>query len=304
MERLSNPSRRAFLKKALSLLGALWVPSRARALGSLPTRPLGQTGLEPTILGFGGFDIGRLPQAQAVSVVEAVLEEGINYIDTASSYYSSEAWIGRALRGVDRSGLIIATKVLKRSRDEARREIERSLKRLGTDRVDLLQIHAVNSTWVLRRVLSRDGALAAALEFKEAGHVDHIGITGHRRPEVLVKALGLWPFATALIPVSPADSLYHDFAGPLEREAVARGVGLMAMKVLADGALASRARDCIAYALSRPVACAVVGMGSVREVRANAAYVRAFRPMDQAEKNRLEEAFRPLANSSVLWWKK
>ena len=243
-------------------------------------------------------------RSEAVAVVEAVLEAGITYFDTASSYGRSEVWIGRALAGVERTSLIIATKALKRTRDEARREIERSLKRLGVDRVDLLQLHAINSLDDLRRVLAPDGALRAAVELKEAGHISHIGVTGHRRPAVLVQALRDYPFATALVPINPAGSHLYDFAPPLEAAARRSGVGLVAMKVLADGALGGRARECLRYALSRPVACAVVGMRSVAHVRANTEAARSFKPMNLEEQARLEAEARPLGTTATLWWKR
>ncbi|MFQ6672048.1 MAG: aldo/keto reductase, partial [Candidatus Tectimicrobiota bacterium] len=262
------------------------------------------TGLAVPILGFGGYDIGKLGEAEAVAVVEASVEAGLTYLDTASSYDRSEEWIGRALKGVDRSRVIIATKALKRSRDEARREIERSLRRLRTDRLDLLQLHAVNQPWILRKILKPDGALAAAVEFHEAGHIAHIGITGHRRPSVLVEALKAYPFATALIPVSPVDAQLYDFARPLEAAAQRDGIGLIAMKVLADGALAGRAQRCIRYALSWPVACAIVGMRSVAQVGANVAAARAFRPMTTEERARLEAEVHHHATLDTLWWKR
>lgn len=309
MSRKDPISRRSFLRRGLGLAAALTAGplargSAAKEAGRLPTRRLGWTGLEVPILGFGGSEIGRMGEAEAVAVVEAALEEGVTYIDTASSYNSSERWIGRALQGVDRSGLVLATKTLERSRDDARREIERSLKRLGTDRVDLLQIHAVNHPYTLRRVLSEDGSLRAALEFKEAGHVGRVGITGHRRPEVLVEALEAYPFETALVPVSPADASFHDFASPLAEAARRRGVGLIAMKVLADGALSHRAEACLRYALSRPVACAIVGVRSAAQVRANARVARDFRPMAAGERADLEAEALPLATTAVLWWKR
>lgn len=303
-------TRRAFLRSGLGLLGAAWagVPlglgASAGAATPLLTRPLGRTGLAVPVLGFGGAEIGKMAEREAVAVVEAAVEAGITYLDTASSYDRSEEWIGRALAGADRSGIIIATKALERSRDEASREIERSLKRLRTDRIDLLQIHAVNTPGALRRILRPDGALRAAVAFHEAGHINHIGITGHRRPAVLVEALRAYPFATALVPVSPADAHLYDFAEPLGAAARSRGVGLIAMKVLADGALGGRARACLHYALSQPVACALIGMRSPAQVKANVAHGRAFRPMTPAERVRLEAEARPLATLETLWWKR
>lgn len=303
-------TRRAFLRRGLGVLGAAWGThpmgrgASAAPATRLPTRPLGRTGLAVSVLGFGGSEIGKMPEADAVAVVEAAVEAGITYIDTASSYGRSEEWVGRALEGADRSGIIIATKALGRSRDEASREIERSLGRLRTDRIDLLQIHAVNTPGALRRILRHDGALHAAAAFREAGHIDHIGITGHSRPALLVEALRAYHFATALVPVSPADAQLYDFAEPLAAAALESGVGLIAMKILADGALGGRARACIHYALSQPVACAVVGMRSTAQIRANVAYGRAFRPMPPEEQARLEAEVRPLATPEILWWKR
>lgn len=302
-------TRRSFLRRGVGL-AALWAwgarlpEAFAKTSEVLPTRPLGQTGLEVTILGFGGAQVGELAEAQGVAVVEAALEAGITYIDTASSYGRSEDWVGRALEGADRSRFVVATKALKRSRGEARWEIERSLKRLKLDRVDLLQLHSVNTPHDLRRIMAEDGVLQVALEFKEAGHVSHIGITGHRRPQVLVEALKEHPFATALIPINPADRHLYDFAAPLAEAARSSGAGLVAMKVVANGALRTEAQTCLRYALGHPVSCAVVGMESAEEVRANVATARAFQALSAEEKARLEERARPMANTDLLWWKR
>jgi aryl-alcohol dehydrogenase-like predicted oxidoreductase len=303
-------SRRAFLSRGLGLAAlcssGLWPGGGAfaREAARLPTRPLGRTGLEVSILGLGGVYLGHLPEAEGVAVVEAAVQEGVTFLDTASIYRSSEKWIGRALEGTDRSGIVIATKTLKRTRDGAAREIEESLKRLRIDRVDLFQIHSVNHRYTLRQILAPDGSLKAALEFKEAGHVSHIGITGHRRPEVLVEALKAYPFETALIPVNPAGANLYDFVSPMAEASAPRGVGLIAMKVLADGALSERCEACLRYALGKPVSCAIVGMDSVAQVRANVSVARAFRPMAPKEEADLEQEFLPLASTEVLWWKR
>jgi aryl-alcohol dehydrogenase-like predicted oxidoreductase len=300
-------SRRAFLRGGLGLAAVAWAagPMGLEAVVAsdirIPTRPLGRTGLEVSCLGFGASQIGGLPENKAVPVLEAALDEGITYINTASSYGDSEAWIGRALSGVERNSVILATKAIKRSRDEARREIERSLKRLRIDRIDVLQLHAVNSPDILRRILAPDGALRAAVEFKEAGQVSFIGITGHRRAAILVEALEAYPFDTALVPINPADAHLHDFVPPLERVVRQKGLGLIATKVLAAGAWADHSQRCLHYALSKPVACALIGMASVTEVRINAAAARAFRPMTPEEKIDLETVGRERTFS--LWWK-
>ncbi|MCU0454574.1 MAG: aldo/keto reductase [Bacteroidetes bacterium] len=297
--------RRSFLHSVA--LGTLAMPPwKAPPTGSpLPHRPLGATGLEVSILGLGCAALGYGPMSvdEGAALVHAAIDAGIDYIDCASSYRDAEEKVGAVMK-TRRHEVTLATKCLERSTDDAWREINRSLERLQTDRVDVLQVHAINSVSDLDRVTEKDGALLAAIRAKDEGLCRFIGITGHTRPEVLAAALDRFPFATVLCPLSSTDALVNDFApviGPLAKE---RNLGLIAMKVLAAGNMVRHPARSLRYSLSHPVSTAVVGMASVAEVRENVAAAAGFSTMTDDEMRALEQATRYAATTDVMWWKR
>jgi len=304
-------TRRDFLKSTVSGVGAgltlsaFGASAIARGQTSLPKRPLGQTGLNVTILGLGCVAIGygRHTVEEGAEVIDACLDEGINYIDCASSYGNAEMKLGEVMKR-RRKEAIITTKTLKRGYTEAWEEINTSLERLKTDSVDLLQIHAINSFEDLDRIMARDGSLGAALRAKEEGMVSHIGISGHTRPEVIAEALKRFPFETTLVPLSSTDKLIHDFGETLFPLAKEQPFGIVAMKVLAAGRVTQHVSESLCYSLSLPISTAIVGMGMIDEVKYNVQVARRFSPMSPDEMKALEERTREFATTSIMWWKR
>ncbi len=145
----------------------------------IPTRPLGKTGHQTTVLalGCGTIGFGSVPHEAGVAVVRHALDNGINYIDTAH-LYESEAIVGDALQG-RRDEAFLVTKTIKRNRDAAWQDIQGSLRLLKTDRIDLLHMHCVNTFGDLDAVCGKEGSLEAAIEARRLGLVRYIGITGH-----------------------------------------------------------------------------------------------------------------------------
>ena len=303
-------TRRDFLRTAASGLAGLSaasaLPDRVLAQrGKLEQRPLGSTGIQVSLLGLGCVALGShgLSVADGAAVVEACIDSGITYIDCASTYGDAEVKVGEVMRS-RRSEVVLATKTLERGSDRAWQEINRSLERLRTSNVDLLQIHAVNRMEDLNQVTASDGSLSAALRAREEGLCSHIGITGHTRPEVIAEALRRFAFATALVPLSSTDALVSDFGSEIFPLAPERRFGIIAMKVLAAGRVTTHVRESISYALSLPISTAVVGMGTVDEVTANVAVAQQYVPMGPEERAALEEQTRQYATTSVLWWKR
>ncbi len=302
-------TRRKFLKTTVSGLGAGLAFSAFSSgnIGAprLPRRPLGETGLNVTILGLGCAAIGsgRYSVAEGAEVVDTCLDEGINYVDCASTYGDAEEKLGAVMRR-RRSEAIITTKTLRRGREEAWEEINTSLERLKTDSVDLLQLHAINSFEDLDRITSRDGSLGAALRAKGEGMASHIGISGHTRPEVIAEALNRYPFETTLVPLSSTDKLVHDFGETLFPLAQDRKFGIIAMKVLAAGRVTTHVQESIRYSLTLPISTAIVGMATVDEVKQNVLVARTFSPMDRDEMKAFEERTRGFATTGVMWWKR
>jgi uncharacterized protein len=301
-------TRRDFLRTAAggAVAASVLGPARFRAeTRSIPRRPLGSTGLRPSILGLGCATIGFGGQSmkEGAAVVHACLDAGITFIDCASSYGDAELKVGSVMR-TRRREAILATKVLERGRLAAWAEIGRSLQRLQTEYVDLLQIHAVNSMADLECVFSPEGSLAAALRAKDEGLCSHLGITGHARPDVIAEACRRYPFATVLVPLSSTDARLNDFGPRMFALASERSIGLIAMKVLAAGKVTGHVHDSIRYSLSLPVSLAIVGMGSREEVEANARIAREFVAMTSPECAALEERTKSFASTEIMWWKR
>jgi len=311
-------TRRDFIKSAA--LQTVWLStglSAFRALakgnhasgpvrrGGIEKRPLGKTGLDVTILGLGCATIGHGGHSirEGARIVEACIDEGINYIDCASTYGDAEQKVGEVIK-TRRKEVVLATKTLERNRDDAWKEINRSLERLKTDYVDLLQIHSVNRMEELDRITGKNGSLVAAIRAKEEGLCKHVGITGHTQPAVIEEALRRYPFETVLVPLSSTDKLINDFGEVLFPLARQKGLGIIAMKVLAAGKVTAYVPESLRYAFSLPISTAIVGMESLEELRRNVEVARKFRPMDEAEMNALIDKTKPYATTSVMWWKR
>jgi len=304
-------TRRSFLKVAATGAAGLAAgvaarseTGRARRV-ALEHRPLGSTGLEVSLLGLGCVALGSksLTLSEGAELVEACLDGGITYVDCASTYGDAELKVGEVMR-TRRAEVVLATKTLEREKDQAWKEINRSLERLQSSRVDLLQLHAINRMVELDQIMASDGAFRAALRAREEGMCDHIGITGHTRVEVIAEALKRYDFATTLVPLSSTDRLVSDFGETIFDLARQRNFGVIAMKVLAAGRVTQHASESITYSLSLPISTAVVGMATVEEVQANVATAKGFRPMSLAEREALEQKTRDSATTSVMWWKR
>jgi aryl-alcohol dehydrogenase-like predicted oxidoreductase len=145
---------------------------------TIERRPFGRTGHRSSAVIFGAAALGRVDQGTADRVLDLLLEHGINHIDVAASYGDAELRIGPWMAG-HRNDFFLATKTRERDHAAARDDIHRSLERLRTDRLDLIQLHALTHPDEWEQALSPGGALDAAIEAREAGLVRFIGVTGH-----------------------------------------------------------------------------------------------------------------------------
>jgi len=147
----------------------------------IPKIPFGRTGHSSTRTIFGAAALSEVTQDEADRTLEVLLEFGINHIDTAASYGDAELRIGPWMHG-HRNNFFLATKTGQRSYAAARDEINRSLERLRTDHVDLIQLHNLVDAGEWDEALSDGGALEACVEAREAGLVRFIGVPGHGPP--------------------------------------------------------------------------------------------------------------------------
>jgi aryl-alcohol dehydrogenase-like predicted oxidoreductase len=233
----------------------------------IPRRRLGRTGFYVSVFGLGGaFVVAQDRRDEASAVINRALDLGVNYIDTAPTYGSSERNIGELMRH-RRPETFLASKTLDRSRDGTMRLFEQSLKRLQTDHLDLYQLHAVHSEADLKELFGPRGAVKALNELREAGSVKFAGITSHRNCSVLLQALEEYDFDCVLMPLNAGDVHDDSFTKNVLQVARQKDMGVVAMKVAAygrifrEGGVASM-EQALGYVLSHPVSTAVVGVST------------------------------------------
>ena len=188
-------------------------------------RRLGRTNLQAAIVGFGGTWISEIPHEEAITVVRRAFDLGINYFDTAKLDGDSEEKIGAALEPV-RDKAIIATKTGSRTKRESLEDFENSLRKLRTNRLDIIQLHGIDDEKTLKKATSPDGSLQTCKEARSKGLVDFIGITSHK-PRVLVKAIETNEFDTILVPLNIITRQALEELIPTAKE---HDVGIIAMK--------------------------------------------------------------------------
>lgn len=226
-------------------------------------RILGRTGLFVSVISFGGLPIQRVTFEEAESIVNAALDHGMNFFDTARGYTDSEAKLGAALRN-RRQEAIIATKSMARTKEGMAADIRKSLDTLGVEVIDLYQLHNVKDKEALEQVLRPDGALAALKEAKKAGLIKHIGITGHIK-EILLEAVATGEMETVQFPFNAVETDAQELLQLAEK----LNVGVIVMKPLAGGAIRN-AKLALRYLLEQPVSTIIPGMDSVQQVTENA----------------------------------
>lgn len=272
--------------------------TQAAGTTALPERSLGQTGVRVPLLGLGGA--GQTPlswegaEGDAIAIIERALQLKIRYFDTAASYGPSEDYLGKVLPS-HRSQVFLASKTGQRDRDGAWRELERSLKRLKTDYLDLWQLHHVSFTEELDTILGRTGAIQAIEEAKQQKLIRFSGITGHHDPAVIAEGLRRYAFDTTLISLNAADKHHpRPFASvlPVARE---KNVGVIAMKVPAYGRLFSSGaldgmHQAMGYTLSLPgVHCCVIAAETVAQLEHNVSVAQAFKPLSEQDMATIEQ---------------
>lgn len=203
----------------------------------MQTRRLGRIGHDSSVLIYGAASLANVAQDRADGSIEEALESGINHFDVAADYGDAELRLGAWMPSI-RDRIFLATKTGRRTEDEAWSEINRSLERLQTDHVDLIQLHAVCDLENLDLLTRQGGGLAAAVRAKEQGLARAIGITGHTHaaPSVHTEALRRFDFDSVLTPVSyrlASDPRYADDLAGLLEAAAASDAAVMAIKVIA-----------------------------------------------------------------------
>ena len=243
---------------------------------------LGKTGLKISRMGFGGIPIQKVDVPAVRTLMEAMREKGVNYIDTARGYTVSEQYIGEALEGM-RDRFVLATKSMARTKEAMEKDIETSLRNLRTDHIDLYQVHNPSLS-DLETVVAPGGALEALLEAKAAGRIGHIGVTAHMAT-VFEKALSMDWVETVMFPYNIVETQGE----ALMRRCTEQNVGFIVMKPLAGGALEDAALAMRFIAQNPDVSVVIPGMYAVGELEQNLAAMENEAPLSGEELAKIEE---------------
>lgn len=247
------------------------------------SRTLGKTGLRVKAIGFGGIPIQRIEQDEVNAIIEAMIDTGINFIDTARGYTVSESFIGNAIGDGKRSNFIIATKSPAKDYEQMKADIESSLSSLKTDYIDLYQCHLVKEMDQYRQILSENGAYKALVEAKEAGKIGHIGITSHS-VDLLNEVIDDMPFETIQFPYNIIERQGED----LFKRASKRDIGVIVMKPLAGGALENGELS-LKFILNNPYVSVVIpGMDKVSQVYENSNVAKTDLTLSVSENDEIE----------------
>ena len=276
----------------------------------IATAPFGSSGRVVTRLGLGGEGILRTfgENAGAAAVIEEALAQGITYFDTAPAYAGSESYLGEVWKRLPgaRDGIFQTSKSARRSAQGAREDLETTLERLGTDHLDLWQIHDVRDADDIAAIEGPGGALEAFVAAREAGHARLIGVTGHHDPDVLLHCVTTWPLDSVLLPVNPPEAALGGFLDRVLPAARARGMAVIGMKVYGGGHYIFPQGHVtpellLRFALSQNVDVCVVGCGMPDHVRTAARAARGFAPMPAAAREELAAAFAPHAERMAFY---
>lgn len=253
-------------------------------------RTLGKTGLKISRVGFGGIPIQRVDAEKTKELMQALVEEGINYIDTARGYTVSEEYLGYALEGI-RDKFVLATKSMARTKEAMAKDIETSLTNLKTDYIDLYQVHNPQMK-DLDVVISENGALEALMEAKEAGKIGHIGLTAHSL-EVFERALELDWVETIMFPYNIVETQ----GAELIHKCKEKNVGFVDMKPLAGGAIEDATLAIRFICANEDVTVVIPGMYDVKEVKQNVEAGCDTTPLTNEELEKMESIRKELGTN-------
>jgi uncharacterized protein len=222
---------------------------------------LGKTNLMCSRIGFGGIPIQRVSEEEAIAVVRHCLDKGINFIDTATNYSTSEERIGKAIKGYRREDILIATKSHSRPPQDLRKDLELSLRRMGIDTIDLYQFHDVRDGEDTEQILKPGGTLEAVEQAKKEGLVRHIGVCAHRL-QAAIPLAKTGRFETMQFPFNYITDEAKEELLPLCRE---MDIGFIVMKPLSGGVLPNAALG-FKFLLQYPDILPIPGIQSIAEI--------------------------------------
>jgi aryl-alcohol dehydrogenase-like predicted oxidoreductase len=290
--------------------GKYKVPQGAR----VPTRRLGRTGIDVSILGLGGYHLGLPPEQEAIRIVRTALDHGMNFLDNCWDYNDgdSERRMGKALRDGWRSKAFVMTKLDGRTAKSAGDQLEQSLRRLQTDVIDLVQIHEVIRPDDPEKCFAAGGCIEALVAAQKAGKLRFIGFTGHKDPDIHRHMLDVarshrFQFDTVQMPINVLDAHYRSFEREVMPVALKDGVAVLGMKPMGAGLIlesgAATAEECLRYTMSVPgVGVTITGCDSEGVLEQALSLAVDFKPMPEEERRALLDRTKPAAQGGK--WEK
>jgi aryl-alcohol dehydrogenase-like predicted oxidoreductase len=284
----------------------------AKATGEVPKRKLGKTGVEVSMVGLGGFHIGKQKDPEeSVRIIRAAVDRGITFLDNCWDYHegASEERMGKALEGGYRQKAFLMSKLDGRTKDAAAKQIDQSLARLKTDVIDLMQIHEIIRATDPGRCFGAGGCMEALLEAKKAGKIRFIGFTGHKDPAIhlaMLKAADEHGFAfdTVQMPLNVLDAHWDSFEKEVLPVLVDKQIGVLGMKPLASGELMKSgkvtATECLHYAMSLPTSVVITGCETIEQLDQAVAAAVSFLPPAKSETESLLARTREIAAKGEL----
>ncbi len=269
----------------------------------LEQRPLGRTGHPTSILGLGTHGLGQGGQKEFVRVVREAIDKGITVIETAHEYGDgrTERWLGLALADGYRQRVTLVAQCCAHLRDykTAMHQLDESLVRLKTDRVDLWSFHEViydnDVEWIYDH-----GGLDAMQEAREQGKVRFIGFGGHKSPHIHLKLINRgFAWDAVLMPLNPLDASFRSFEKQVLPETIRRGAAVIGIKPVAGGALQQvkgiKPEEALRYCMSLPVSSVICGMESTAVLRKNVKLATDFHAFHAGEMDALRQKARSVS---------
>jgi predicted aldo/keto reductase-like oxidoreductase len=266
------------------------------AVGEIPRRTLGHTGEKVSMVGLGGYHIGsQKDENESIRIVRSALDEGMNFLDNCWDYNGgqSEIRMGKALRDGYRQKAFLMTKIDGRVATTAANQIDESLRRLQTDRIDLLQFHEVIRMNDPERIFAAGGAMEAAVKAKQAGKIRYIGFTGHKSPEIHRHMLEVadqhkFLFDSVQMPLNVMDAHFHSFEKIVLPILVEKNIGVLGMKPMGDKIILQSKSvtpvECLHYAMNLPTSVVITGCDSMDILQQALQAARDFKPLDETQR--------------------
>jgi aryl-alcohol dehydrogenase-like predicted oxidoreductase len=291
-------TRREFLELAVGATCAAGAEKLAWAADTnegMTYRTLGRTGEKVSMIGLGGYHIGRQKDEQeSIRIIRTALDNGINFLDNCWDYNGgqSELRMGQALRDGYRQRAFVMTKIDGQTKQAAAQQLDESLRRLQTDHIDLLQFHEIIRMGDPDKIFAPGGGMEAVVEARKAGKVRYVGFTGHKDPEIHLKMLRTaaahqFHFDAVQMPLNVMDAQYNSFEKKVLPALVKNGIGVLSMKPMGSGIILEsktvEPTECLHYAMNLPTSVVITGCDSLPILQQALTAARTFRPMSESE---------------------